>query len=126
MSPQTFATSLDVLRQAGSVFGVLLTKGHEIIYQDTAIPEPRLSELATILDDIAYYFEQEQRRPDQFSLGYDGGNLLIQLRGDLRMIVFHHQADEIDHVGRVSAAFLKDYGMSVLVDEWVAGAAVPV
>lgn len=125
MSSQNFAISLDALRQAGSVFGVLLTKGHEIIYEDTAIPGPRLSGLATILDDIAYYFEQEQRRPDQLSFGYDGGNLLIQLRGDLRMIVFHHQADEIDHVGRASAAFLKDYGMMVLVDEWVAETAVP-
>ena len=125
MSPQNIATSLDALRQTGSVFGVILTKGHEIIYEDTAIPEPRLSGLVTILDEIAYYFGQEQRCPDQLSFGYDRGNLLIQLRGDLRMIVFHHQADEIDHLGRASAAFLKDYGMSVHVDEWVAETAVP-
>jgi hypothetical protein len=126
MSPQTFATSLDALRNAGSVFGILLTKGHEILYQDTAIPEPRLTELATILDDIAYYFEQEERSPDQLSFGFDGGNLLIQLRGDLRMIVFHHQAHEIDYLARASAAFLKDYGMSILVDEWGAETAVTV
>jgi hypothetical protein len=125
MSPQNFASALGALRHSGSVFGVLATKGHDLIYQDTTIPEPRLGELATILDDIAYYFEQEKRSPDQLSFGYDGGNILLQLRGDLRLIVFHHRAEEIDQIATASAAFLKDYGMSNLVGKWVATKPVP-
>jgi hypothetical protein len=125
MSPQNFASALGALRHSGSVFGVLVTRGQDLIYQDTTIPEPRLSELATILDDIAYYFEQEKRSPDQLSFGYDGGNILLQLRGDLRLIVFHHRTEEIDQIAMASAAFLKDYGMSTLVGKWVATKPVP-
>jgi hypothetical protein len=124
MSPQNLSSALGAIRHAGSVFGVLLTRGHEVIYQDTTIPDPRVAALVSILDDIAYYFEQEKRNPDQLSFGYDGGNLLLQLRGDLRMVVFHHQADEVDDVAKASAAFLKDYGMNSLVESWVAGKAV--
>ncbi len=119
MSPQNFSSALGAIRHAGSVFGVLLTRGHEVIYQDTTIPDSRVAELVSILDDIGYYFEQEKRNPDQLSFGYDGGNLLLQLRGDLRMVVFHHQADEVDDVAKASAAFLKDYGMNTLVESWV-------
>lgn len=125
MSPQDFASALGALRHSGSVFGVLLTRGHELLYQDTTIPEPRISELATVLDDIAYYFEQEKRSPDQISFGYDGGNILLQLRDDLRLVVFHHRSDEVDRVAKASSAFLKDYGMSTLVGKWVASKPVP-
>jgi len=125
MSPQNFASAIGALRHSGSVFGVLLTRGHELLYQDTTISEPRIRELATVLDDIAYYFEQEKRSPDQLSFGYDGGNILLQLRDDLRLVVFHHRSDEVDRVAKASAAFLKDYGMSTLVGKWVASKPVP-
>jgi hypothetical protein len=125
MIPQNFASALDALMHSGSVFGVFLTRGHDLIYQDTTFPESRISELVTILDDIAYYFEQAGRRPDQLSFGYDGGNILILLRDDLRLVLLHHQSDEIDHVAKASTAFLKDYGMSTLVGKWAVTKPVP-
>ena len=118
MSLPAFPIALAALRHSGSVFGVLLTRGHEVLYQDTALPEDRLVELAIHLDDIAYYFEQDNRDPDQISFGYDGGNLLLQLRGDLRLVLFHHKVDEVDELAKASVAFLKDYEMSALVEKW--------
>jgi hypothetical protein len=125
MSPQNVASALGALRNSGSVFGVLLTRGNELIYQDAPVSEPRLGELVTILDDIAYYFEQEKRAPDQLSFGYDGGNILLQLRDDLRLVIFHHRSDEVDRVATASAAFLKDFIMSDLVGKWVATKPLP-
>jgi hypothetical protein len=118
MNQQLIISALSALRHTGSVFGLLLTKGHDVIYQDSGLPEAKIAELASILDDIAYYFEQEKRSPDQLAFGYDGGNLLLQLRGDLRMVVFHHQTDEVDFLAGASAAFLKDYEMGVLLSGW--------
>lgn len=121
MTGTLLASALGALRNSGSVFGLLLTRGHEVIFRDVELPDGRVTELASILDDIAYYFEQEKRSPDQLSFGYDGGNLLLQLRGELRMVIFHHQPDEVDEIAGASAAFLKDYEMGLLVNGWSRG-----
>ncbi len=125
MNPQTLSSALAALRRTGSVFGVLFTKGRVVLHQDTALPEDRLADLVANLDDIAYYFEQEKRRPDQISFGYDGGNLLLFLRGDLRLLLLHHQVDEVDDLAAAATAFLKDHAMSALVDQWVLESASP-
>jgi hypothetical protein len=52
--------------------------------------------------------------------GYDGGHLLILLLGEFRMVVLHHQADEVDFVARAGRAFLKDYAMDLVVAEFAA------
>jgi hypothetical protein len=121
MTPQTFASALGAIRHAGSVYGLILTRGHELLFHDTPFPEKCISELAATLDDIVYYFQQEKRCPDQLVFGYDGGHLLILLLGDFRMVVFHHQADEVDFVARASRAFLKDHTMDLLAHEWTPG-----
>lgn len=121
MNSHVISSSLAALRHWRSVFGVLFTNGHDMLYQDTDLTEERLVELVVHLDDIAYYFEQEKRNPDQISFGYDGGNLLLLLRGDLRLVLFHHDVAEVDELARAAAAFLKDYGMSALVENRVSG-----
>jgi hypothetical protein len=118
MTPQTFASELAAIRHAGSVYGLILTRGHELLFHDTPFPDERVRELAASLDDIAYYFKQEKRTPDQLAFGYDGGHLLILLFDDFRMVVFHHQGDEVDFVARASRAFLKDHAMDLLTQEW--------
>lgn len=121
MSPQIVSSSLGALRNAGSVFGLILAHGQEIIYQDAPFPSQTLEELTSTVDDIAYYFEQEGRYPDQLSFGFDGGSILIIIQGRHRMLVFHHHADEVDFVGKAAKAFFKDYEMNLLAEEWVAG-----
>jgi len=121
MSPQIVSSSLGALRNAGSVFGLILAHGQEIIYQDAPFPTQTLEELSTTVDDIAYYFEQEGRHPDQLCFGFDGGSILIILQGQHRMLVFHHHADEVDFVGKAAKAFFKDYEMNLLAEEWLIG-----
>lgn len=121
MTPQTFASALGAIRHAGSVYGLILTRGHDLLFQDTPYPEGKARELAATLDDIDYFFDQERRAPDQLVFGYDGGHLLILLLGEFRMVVFHHQAEEVDFVARAGRAFLKDYAMDLVAREFAAG-----
>ena len=118
MSPQILTSALGTLRNAGSVFGLLFTRGQEVIFQDTSFSDDRIREVALTVDDIAYYFEQEKRSPDQLAFGYDGGSLLILLHGEFRIVLFHHHIDEVDFVARAARAFLKDYEMGIVIDEW--------
>lgn len=113
--------ALGALRQAGSVYGILLMREKELLYHDSPYLESQAVDLVSTLDDIAYYFEQEKRAPDQLSFGYDGGNLLILMLGPFRIVVFHHQFDEVDAVARAARAFLKDHAMGLLVAGLAAG-----
>ncbi len=126
MSPQIVATALNSLRNAGSVFGLMLAKGHEILYHDAPYPEEFLSDLATTVDDISYYFEQNHRQADQLAIGYDGCNILLVMHGPYHLLVFHHHAEEIDFISKAAASFLKDYEMGLLADEWAPVSEFPV
>lgn len=126
MSSAALEASLGAIRQAGSVYGVVLAKGHDVLAHDTPYPIEKVDELASTVDDIVYYFEQEKRRPDELVFGYDGGNLLVMISGDYRFVVFHHQADEVDFVAMASRAYLKDFLMSALAREWQVTGSAPV
>lgn len=121
MRPEAVTMALGALRQAGSVYGILLMREKELLYHDSPYLESQAVDLVSTLDDIAYYFEQEKRAPDQLSFGYDGGNLLILMLGPFRIVVFHHQFDEVDAVARAARAFLKDHAMGLLVAGLAAG-----
>lgn len=120
MTPETFAATLGALRHAGSVYGLVLSRRREVLYQDAPCGEARATELAALLDEISCYFEQERRSPDQLFFGYDGGQLLILLLGEFRMVVFHREPGEVDFVARAGRAFLKDYAMDQRVREFAA------
>jgi hypothetical protein len=120
MSPQIFVSSLESLRNAGSVFGLILSEGQDVIFDDTPLTPEGVKELAITLDDIAYYFEQEKRNPDQLAFGFDGGNLLILLAGVYRLVFFHHETSELDFVAKAGRAFLKDYLTGLRIGEWAA------
>lgn len=122
MSPQAFASSLESLRNAGSVAGLILAKGQEVIFGDTSLTPKGVQELVMTLDDIAYYFTQEKRDPDQLAFGFDGGNLLILLAEKYRLVIFHSDSRELDFVAKAGRAFLKDYLTGLRITEWVAGA----
>lgn len=111
MTEDTFRASLGALRNAGSVCGVVLARGHDLLFRDSPYPESKLVEMAGTLDDIVYYFEQERRAPDLLAFGYDVGQLLILLSGEFRLVVFYGLAEEIDFVARAARSFLKDFVM---------------
>lgn len=118
MTPETFAAELAAIRHAGSVHGLVLMRGREILFQDSPYTGTRVNELAATLDDIAHYFEQEKRTPDQLVFGYDDGHLLILLSWDYRLVVFHYEGEEVDFVARAARSFLKDYAMDSLARQF--------
>lgn len=115
MSPETLSSSLSALKTTGSVFGVFLSNGDRILFQASPFSDSRIAELATTLDDIALYFEQENRKPDQLSFGFDGANLLVLIEGEHRLAVFSHNAEEVDLLAEFSRAFMKDFASSLLI-----------
>lgn len=111
MNPETLEATLAALRKAGSIFGVLFTRDSETLFCDLAYTPERIAEFTAILDDIGFYFEQENRDPDTLAFSYDGGNLVILLKDGLRLVVLHHNADEVDFIASAGGAFLKDFRM---------------
>ncbi|MEM6278411.1 MAG: hypothetical protein AAF491_05850 [Verrucomicrobiota bacterium] len=118
MTPETIIATLGAMRQAGSVFGVLFSKGTEEIFSDLAYTPDRIEAMVAVLDDIVAYFDQEGRQPEVLSFCYDGGNLLLVLARGHRLVVLHHHADEADFIAKAAGAFLKDYFTSLAVEDW--------
>lgn len=119
MNSQILDTTLTALRRAGSVFGVLFHEGEQQLFSDLAYTPDRIEEFTGILDDISHYFEQESRAPEALSFSYDGGNIVVLLRGALRLVVLHHNADEADFIATAGEAFLKDYRNSRRVKSFI-------
>lgn len=118
MNPEILKSTLAALRKAGSIFGVLFSEGGETLFSDLAYTPDRVSEFTTVLDDIGYYFEQENRAPDTLAFSFDGGNLVILLRDNLRLVVLHHNADEVDFIAAAGGAFMKDFRMAKAVEDF--------
>jgi len=116
MSPQTLAANLEGLRNFRSVFGIVFSRGDEVVFSDAAVPGESLAELAITLDDISFYFKDEQRDPDQLAFGYDGGNLLIILDVRFRLVVMHHRHEDVDIIAQAANAFLKDYRIGLIAE----------
>lgn len=114
MSPQTLSANLEALRKFRSVYGVVFSRGDEIVFSDANVPGESLAEVAVTLDDISFYFEEEGRNPDQLSFGYDGGNILIILNGRYRLVVLHHAAEDVDIIAQAAHSFLKDYRIGLI------------
>lgn len=116
MSPQTLTANLEGLRNFRSVFGVVFSRGDEVIFSDASVPGESLAEMAITLDDIAYYFKDEDRDPDQLAFGYDGGNLLVILDVRFRLVVLHHNHDDVDIIAHAANSFLKDYRIGLIAE----------
>lgn len=114
MSPQTLSANLEALRGFRSVYGVIFSRSDEIVFSDAEIPGENLAELAVTLDDISFYFDEEGRNPDQLAFGYDGGNLLIILNDRYRLVVLHHNAEDVDIIAQAAHSFLKDYRVGLI------------
>lgn len=114
MSPQTLSSNLEALRKFRSVCGVVFSRGDEILFGEADVAIDNLADLAVTLDDISYYFEEENRSPDQLAFGYDGGNLVLVMNERYRLVVIHRVPEDVDLVGRAAQAFLKDYRMGLV------------
>lgn len=118
MNAQQLAATLGALRKAGSVFGVLFVRGESTLFSDLAYTPERVAALKGVVADISAYFEQAERSPEMLAFGFDGGCLVVLLRGDHRLVVLHHRADEADFIAKASGAFLKDYFASLSAERF--------
>jgi|GEM_PF-720133 len=117
MNPQTLTSTLSSLRKAGSIFGVIFSRQSEVLFSDAPFVPDRVADMARVLDDIAFYFQKDNRNADQLAFGYDGGNLLIVFDELFRLIVLHSIQDEVDFVAKAARAFIKDYQMSLFAQD---------
>lgn len=118
MTPESLNSTLAALRKAGSVFGVLFSRGSDTLFSDLAYAPERVGELTQVLDDIDVYFEQEGRKPDYLSFSYDGGNLVLLMRQGHRLVILHHHADDSDFILVAGSAFLTDYFSGVAAESF--------
>jgi len=109
MTDDSLTSTLGALRHAGSVFGVLFARNGETLFSDAPYSPERLSELASIVDDIASYLDRNGRTPDQLAFSFDGGNLVLLLKEGHRLVILHHHADEVDFIAAAGRSFLKDF-----------------
>ena len=109
MTPDTCTATLKALKKAGSVYGVMFQREHDIIFSDLSFDSGKVKELSGVIDDIFLYYDQEKGVPDQMAFRYDGGNLVILFKEAHRMVVLHHDAKEVDSITSAAAAFFRDY-----------------
>ncbi len=118
MRVETIQSSLGALKSSGSVSGVILSRESQIIYADVPLAQDRVGQIATVLDDIGFYFKKENRKVDQLAFGYDGGNLVIVMDEAYRLIILHSLIDEIDFIAKSAKSFLIDYQMGLFAAEF--------
>jgi len=109
MTRQSLQSTLASLRKAGSVFGVFFSRDGKELFSDLPYSRERADDLFEVLGDIRDYFVQEHRDPEYISFAFDGGNLVLILRGGCTLVILHHNADEADFIVKAGAAFLTDY-----------------
>jgi hypothetical protein len=121
MSKESIQGPLSALRNAGTVCGVCLTRGSEILVNLFPFSEARVGDMAMALDDIQAFFRKNGRSVDQMSFGYDGGCVTLVEDGEFRLIVMHMLADEVDFIAKASRAFLADFQLNLFAEQIAAG-----
>ncbi len=121
MKKESIQGPLSALRNAGTVCGVCLTRGTEILVNLFPFSESRINDMVSAIEDIQTFFRQNNRQVDQMSFGYDGGCLCIVEDDEFRLIVMHMLADEVDFIAKASLAFLADFQLDLFAEQIASG-----
>lgn len=121
MSKESIQGPLSALRNAGTVCGVCLSRGSEVLVNLFPFSEARVGDMVLALDDIQGYFRNGGRSIDQMSFGYDGGCVTMVEDGEYRLIVMHMLADEVDFIAKAGRAFLADFQLNLFAEQISAG-----
>lgn len=117
MSKESIQGPLTALRNAGTVSGVCLVRGTELVVNLFPFSENRVNEVVTLIDDILLFLADKGRQIDQLCFGYDGGNLVIVSDDDYRLIIMHMHPDEIDFIAKAARAFLIDFQVGLFAEQ---------
>lgn len=121
MNKESIQGPLSALRNAGTVCGVCLSRGPEILINLFPFSEARVSDMTMAMDDIQTFFKSKGRRVDQMSFGYDGGCATLVEDGEYRLVVMHMLADEVDFIAKAARAFLADFQLNLFAEQISAG-----
>ncbi|MCB1064129.1 MAG: hypothetical protein KDN20_14565 [Verrucomicrobiae bacterium] len=121
MSKESIEGPLSALRNAGTVCGVCLARGSEVLVNLFPFSESRINDMVNAIDDIQGFFRKNGRDVNQMSFGYDGGCLCIVEDDEFRLIVMHMLADEVDFIAKASLAFLADFHLNMFAEQIAAG-----
>ncbi len=121
MSKESIQGPLSALRNAGTVCGVCLVRGPEILVNLFPFSEARINDMVTAVDDIQAFFVRKGRSIDQMSFGYDGGCICVVEDDEFRLIVMHMLADEVDFIAKASRAFLADFQLDLFAEQIASG-----
>lgn len=117
MSKESIQGPLSALRNAGTVCGVCLARGSEVLVNLFPFSEGRVGDMAMALEDIQAYFSKKDRVVDQMSFGYDGGCVTVVEDGEFRLMVMHMLADEVDFIAKAARAFLADFQLNLFAEQ---------
>lgn len=109
MTPETLSANLNAFKKAGSIYGVMFQRGHEVIYSKLPFTSDKAKELSVVINDIVHFYAQEGQVLDQLAFRHDDGNLMIFLKEDHQLVVLHHSPEEVDSIADAATSFLCDY-----------------
>ena len=115
MNIESLEKPLQMLRKSGTVSGLCLARGREIIYNLFPFSEERVADFIGVIDDILLHYQGQNRHIDQMAFGFDGGNSVVVADAELRLVVFHMRDDEVDFIAKASRAFIVDYQTALAV-----------
>ncbi|MGD9748754.1 MAG: hypothetical protein AB7V57_20605, partial [Verrucomicrobiales bacterium] len=95
MNIESLEKPLQMLRKSGTVSGLCLARGREIIYNLFPFSEERVADFIGVIDDILLHYQGQNRHIDQMAFGFDGGNSVVVADAELRLVVFHMRDDEV-------------------------------
>lgn len=115
MNIESLERPLQMLRKSGTVSGLCLARGRDIIYNLFPFSEERVADFMGVIDDILLHYRSLARHLDQMAFGFDGGNSVVVADTELRLVVFHMRDDEVDFIAKAARAFLVDYQTALAV-----------
>ncbi len=121
MSKESIQGPLSALRNAGTVCGVCLARGAEVLVNLFPYSEARINDMMSAVDDIQRFFREHGRQVDQMSFGFDGGCVCVVEDDEFRLVVMHMLADEVDFIAKASRAFLADFHLGLFAEQIAAG-----
>ena len=95
MSKESIQGPLSALRNAGTVCGVCLSRGPEVLVNLFPYSEERINAVVQAVEEVCVSYRQKGKSIDQMSLGFDGGCLCLVEDGEFRLMVMHTLPDEI-------------------------------
>ena len=121
MSKESIQGPLSALRNAGTVCGVCLSRGSEVLVNLFPYSEDRINAVVHAIEEVRTSYQEKGKSIDQMSLGFDGGCLCLVEDGEFRLMVMHMLPDEVDFISKAARAFLADFQLGFFAEQIAAG-----